>query len=67
MDVLEHPVVESLGCALLHFLWQGTLLSLAIWLILTAIRRRAAQTQYSVLCGGMVLMAMCPIATQTCV
>jgi hypothetical protein len=31
--LLTHPAVQALGRALLHFLWQGSLLALFLWTV----------------------------------
>jgi beta-lactamase regulating signal transducer with metallopeptidase domain len=63
MNVLGHPVVEKLAWALLHFLWQGTLIFIAVWVILAATRRLTAHARYLILCSSMSAMAACPVIT----
>jgi hypothetical protein len=31
--LLAHPAVQALGRALLHFLWQASLLALLLWIV----------------------------------
>lgn len=60
---LEHPLIESLGWALLHFLWQGLATVLLLALAMRMLRRASSQARYVVLCGAMAVAAICPIAT----
>lgn len=62
---LERPVVEALGWALLHFLWQGAAVAALCAVVLLALRRAAPGSRYLVACAGMLLMAACPLATLT--
>jgi beta-lactamase regulating signal transducer with metallopeptidase domain len=53
--------MQSLGWALLHFLWQGTALA-ALAAAAMALCRRAS-TRYLVAVGALVLMLLAPLAT----
>lgn len=61
MNWLSPSVMQSLGWALLHFLWQGTALA-ALAAAAMAICRRAS-VRYLVGVGALVLMLMAPLAT----
>ncbi|MBS0202544.1 MAG: M48 family metalloprotease [Planctomycetes bacterium] len=63
MRSLESPVVQSLGWALLHFLWQGTMLAAGLAVMLFATQHASPQRRYLVLCAGLVAITFCPIAT----
>ncbi|MCP3903683.1 MAG: M48 family metalloprotease [Planctomycetes bacterium] len=71
MNILEMlqsmPIVEAVGWALIHFVWQGALIAVITALVLQALRRRNANTRYLVGCGGMALMIAAPIATMIAV
>jgi beta-lactamase regulating signal transducer with metallopeptidase domain len=53
--------IQTLGSALIHFLWQGTALAIllcgAFWFT------RDARVRYAAAVGTLTLMALCPIAT----
>ena len=40
-----HPVIEGLGWALVHFLWQGALIAFLLANIMSLIPRRAAEAR----------------------
>lgn len=56
-------VLESLGWALLHLLWQGTLVAAVLALALRVIGRQAAVARYALACGALALMLALPVAT----
>src|SRR3954451_6775027 len=57
------PGVELFGWALIHFLWQGTIVALVIGALLFTLRHAHANTRYVVACAGLLVMAACPAAT----
>lgn len=63
LHYLEHPLVVALGWSLLHFVWQGLLVAALLAVLLMTLRRASSRLRYLVLCGGMCVMALCPIAT----
>ncbi|AGC41546.1 hypothetical protein MYSTI_00187 [Myxococcus stipitatus DSM 14675] len=56
-------VMESLGWALLHSLWQGTLVALGLAAALLMVGARAANARYALACGALVLAVVMPVAT----
>lgn len=62
-QLLEHPWFIHLGWALVHFLWQGTLVAGLLALTLRALRKQSAEVRYATACGAMVLMAALPAFT----
>jgi beta-lactamase regulating signal transducer with metallopeptidase domain len=58
---MSAPAIETLGSALLHFLWQGTALALALYLAISFTRE--ARVRYGLAVGTLALMALCPLAT----
>jgi beta-lactamase regulating signal transducer with metallopeptidase domain len=56
-------VLESLGWALLHLLWQGALVAVVLALALRVLGRRAATARYALACGALVAMLALPVAT----
>ncbi len=61
--LLINPAVQSLGWALLHFVWQGSLLA-ALLLAANALTRRSQATlRYATACIVMLLMPVLFVAT----
>ena len=60
---LQNPVSLRLGSALLHFLWQGTLLAAVALLLLIALRAATPRLRYNVLLTLFLLLAACPAIT----
>lgn len=61
VELLEHPLAEAVGWALLHSLWQGALVGALVALGLLALRR--PQHRYALGCGALLLMAAVPVLT----
>ena len=57
------PVVQSVGWTLLHFLWQGCLITGILAVVLLLLRKRSAEARYAASCLAMLLMAAVPIVT----
>lgn len=57
------PFVRVLALALLHFVWQGALLALALWVLLRALGRSAAGPRYFVSCLALAAAAALPVIT----
>ncbi|HEY3284842.1 MAG TPA: M56 family metallopeptidase [Armatimonadota bacterium] len=62
-DLLLHPYCRLAGWALLHSLWQGALVALALGLLLAALRRAPAPRRYLAACGALVVLALLPVLT----
>ena len=60
---LQQPPAQVIGWALLHFLWQGTLIGALTALALAALRRSAADVRYVVAAIGLSLMLTLPAVT----
>ena len=63
LHVLESPLIEALGWALVHFVWQATLLSVLLALLLIPLRRVSARVRYVVQCTVFAVMSVCPLVT----
>lgn len=61
--LLTKPIFQALGWALVHFLWQGTIVAILYAVLAAALRRRSANVRYSMACGAMLLMLAFPLAT----
>jgi beta-lactamase regulating signal transducer with metallopeptidase domain len=56
-------VLQTVGLALVHFLWQGALIGAVLALALTLLRRHSPEVRYSVCVLGMTAMMVMPIVT----
>jgi CubicO group peptidase (beta-lactamase class C family)/beta-lactamase regulating signal transducer with metallopeptidase domain len=60
-DLLITPIVQTLGRILLHFLWQGLVVALVLWLLFFVFR--TSQVRYVLACTALVVMTLLPIFT----
>ncbi len=60
---MSGAVSQSLGWALLHLLWQGTLVAVALAVALRVLDRRAASVRYLLSCGALALLLVLPALT----
>ncbi|WP_375757149.1 M56 family metallopeptidase [Corallococcus exercitus] len=56
-------ILESVGWALVHLLWQGALVAVALALALRWVGRRSANLRYALACGALGIMLALPVAT----
>jgi beta-lactamase regulating signal transducer with metallopeptidase domain len=61
--LMAKPVFQSLGWALVHFIWQGALVAIVYAGVAALLRRRAANVRYMVACLALALMFALPIVT----
>src|SRR5262249_14885539 len=61
--LLAEPLVIALGWALIHFMWQGTLVALLLAGLLKVSPRGASRARYAAACIAMLLMSMLPLTT----
>src|SRR5262245_50789481 len=57
------PLASAISHALIHFAWQGAIVGLSLWAVLTALRRQSAEWRYLAACVGLVLLVVTPLAT----
>ncbi len=62
-SLLFSPLVQALGVSLLHFLWQGLLITALLASILRRLHHRTAQARYFAACTALVMLAACPVVT----
>ena len=55
--------IEITGWTLLHFVWQGALLGIAIAGVLWCCRRRSANARYALASGGLATLLAAPVVT----
>jgi hypothetical protein len=63
--VAQRPFIETIGWVLLHFIWQGAIVTLAAAVILRLLAGRPAEWRYAVACGALVVMLAFPLVTFT--
>ena len=56
-------IVDSVGWVLLHFVWQGAAIALALDVLLALTRDGQARLRYAFSCGALALMLIAPVAT----
>ena len=56
-------IVESVGWVLLHFVWQGAAIALALGVLLALTSDGQARLRYAFSCGALILMLIAAVAT----
>jgi len=56
-------IAQALSAALLHFIWQGTLVAFLLWITLSTLRNGTANQRYAAGCAALALMAALPAVT----
>lgn len=57
------PMTQAVGWALVHFLWQGTLVALGLAAGLSLLRSRSSSARYTASVGALALLLALPVAT----
>jgi uncharacterized protein (TIGR03435 family) len=57
------PMTQALSAALIHFVWQGAIVGMLLWITLAALRSRSASARYVVSCAALVVLAALPVIT----
>jgi beta-lactamase regulating signal transducer with metallopeptidase domain len=57
------PLTSALSKALLHFVWEGLLVALLLWIALAILQERSARARYLVSCAALALMTILPALT----
>ncbi len=57
------PFVLAVDSALMHFVWQGVVVSILLWITLAALRGRSANARYLASCVALGLLAGLPVGT----
>lgn len=63
LSIFEHPDVRILGWTLLHFVWQGAVVALALAAANACLQRRSARTRYAAASAALLAMLSLPIVT----
>ena len=62
-QLLQEPLAQAIGWALLHFVWQGALVGALAAAALVALRRSDADVRYTVASIALAVMGTLPIVT----
>jgi uncharacterized protein (TIGR03435 family) len=54
---------QAVSGALIHFVWQGSIVGLLLWIALTGLRHRSANARYVASCAALVVLAVLPVLT----
>ncbi len=57
------PISQALSAALLHFVWQGLLAAILLWIALFLMKNRSANARYLVSCLALSAQAILPAVT----
>ncbi len=57
------PVAMAISRALIHFVWQGSIVGLLLWTVLFALRKRSANSRYVAGCAALTVSALMPVVT----
>ena len=60
---LTGPLVQSIGWALVHFVWQGALIAAAAAVVLALLRAARPITRYAIACAALIVMCAAPVVT----
>jgi hypothetical protein len=64
MEMLfRQPLIQSLGWALVHFLWQGALIALLLGGVNLLLRKAGAGVRYAAACASMLAMLAAGVGT----
>jgi TonB family protein len=56
-------ITQALSAALLHFVWQGLLVGLLLWIALFLMRRGPANARYAASCAALLVLVLLPVVT----
>ncbi|MGD1071217.1 MAG: M56 family metallopeptidase [Bryobacteraceae bacterium] len=56
-------IATALTAALLHFIWQGAIGGLLLWVLLFLLRGRSANARYAASCAALALLSALPVIT----
>ena len=60
---IDSTLANRVALTMVHFLWQGMLIAILVWLIGAVLRNKSANARYSVFLGGLLSMAVCAVVT----
>ena len=59
MTAINHAITA----ALLHFVWEGLLVALLLWVLIATLRTGSARFRYGVSCAALAIMSVLPVLT----
>jgi len=62
-QILSNPMVERIGFAIMHSLWQCTAIAVLLAVVLVALRNRRTQVRYNVAVSALLLMVIATAVT----
>ena len=62
-EFFSHPVLEAVGAALLHSLWQGALVAIGLFLALKLFNATNASARYVLCSAALLLLFLLPVGT----
>jgi beta-lactamase regulating signal transducer with metallopeptidase domain len=62
-QLLDEPLAQAIGWALVHFIWQGIVIGAATAIVLRALAGGRATARYFVACLGLGLMLLAPVSS----
>ena len=63
VDMLTYTLLRELGLALLHFLWEGSVVAVLLAALLVLLRGKDARIRYALACNALALMLLLPAFT----
>jgi len=63
MQLFTAPLAQAIGWALLHLLWQATIVAGILAAVLGLLRRHSANTRYAASCAALTLVFAMFVAT----
>src|SRR5215510_7167405 len=57
------PLTSAISRALIHFIWEGSIIGIALWAVLFALKKRSANARYVAACSALAALAVLPVAT----
>jgi len=57
------PLTSAISRALIHFVWQGSIVGVSLWVVLFGLRKRSPRARYAAGCAALGLMALAPVVT----
>ncbi|MFK7846997.1 MAG: M56 family metallopeptidase [Rhodothermales bacterium] len=63
LEILQHPFVDRVGVALIHFIWQGALVAGLLAIMLRLLKNGSLQVKYTCCSIALLLMFLLPVST----
>ena len=56
-------LASAISSALIHFLWQGSVVGLSLCIVLFALKKRSANSRYMASCAALAMLVLLPVIT----